>query len=389
MDGIAKKCTLAVVANESQQQQTEMVASTSSNDGHSLEMKNFPAGGIEILIDECAPVTNDIEVEGSSTWEVLDDVIAGNVSLSSSMLGDVITKTVKSPSTPHPYTMSPPPPLGEPPSLLRNKRPHGLFEDLSPTRNSPQTDTCPCVGASHASASAIDVGGLLPALACPIQSLDTCPHVESSASAPSSSSSGSSMQSSPREEESVSAGILSTPASAFHSSVLAVPEVMDCQSEAPEMPPGPPPAKMAPPPPAGPPPDLPLDRAELKRTVEDSGSSPLGKRLRSVSSGQSIAKDGDGVVHHSSGDSTSSSSDVEDNPVVELGKSDSLPRSMQEEGEDGVESSYKQSPASARWVWDRFLQHDKQLASAQMLEKRMLRAMESLHMGSSQKSEDD
>merc|ERR1711904_726047 len=57
------------------------------------------------------------------------------------------------------------------------------------------------------------------------------------------------------------------------------------QLDEPEMPPGPPPAKMAPPPPFGPPPDLPLERAELKRAVEDpSGNSPLGKRLRSIGS---------------------------------------------------------------------------------------------------------
>merc|ERR1711964_664936 len=63
----------------------------------------------------------------------------------------------------------------------------------------------------------------------------------------------------------------------------------------PEMPPGPPPAKMAPPPPFGPPPDLPLDRAELKRAVEDSASSREGKRLRSVGSISDVRATDSGV----------------------------------------------------------------------------------------------
>lgn len=72
----------------------------------------------------------------------------------------------------------------------------------------------------------------------------------------------------------------------------------------PKTPPGPPPAFISPPPPAGPPPSLPLDRAELKRTRE---------------------------------------------PALGGGK-----RQRREPPPD-VEASYAESPASARWVWDRCL----------------------------------
>lgn len=362
-----------------------VVAVGNCSDGHSLRMQSFSAGGLEILIDECAPRENDLEAEGISTWEVLDEVIGGNLSVDTSVLGDLVAATVHSPSTPHPYTMSPAPPPGEPPSLMRNKRPHGLFDELNPLEGKQQTDTCPFLSSSHSSAPAIDVGDLLPTTSCLAQKVGIRPNAESSASGPTSSSSGSSIQSSPRQEESCMVGILETSSTSntFHASVIEISNLLDRQSETPEMPPGPPPAQMAPPPPVGPPPDLPLDRAELKRTVEDSGSSPLGKRLRSQ-------KEEDGTGPHlecsTDGESTTSSSEAEDTLVVEH---DRARNDIQSDCEDGVEASYKQSPASARWVWDRFLQHDRQLASAQMLEKRMLRALESLSMGSAQKSDDD
>merc|ERR1712217_398886 len=126
----------------------------------------------------------------------------------------------------------------------------------------------------------------------------------------------------------------------------------DAVSEDPSVPLGPPPAKMAPPPPLGPPPDLPLDRAELKRGVEDAlVNSPIGKRLRSVSITQTSTDGSQAVVGSTDGDS-SSSSDMEDGHDTERNEacSDQTPRcasQLPNEDADEGDTSYAKCPASA------------------------------------------
>jgi len=164
---------------------------------------------------------------------------------------------------------------------------------------------------------------------------------------------------------------------------------------APEMPPGPPPARLAPPPPDGPPPDLPLDRVELKRGVEDPANSPVGKRLRSTSI-PSIYDDsgadgrGSGGKPSQPGCSTDGESSTSTSDVEEEGQDTDLSgakswRSAHEAG--GIEASYAQSPPSVRWVWDRILQQDRQPANTNVLEKRMLQALDALHFGGEDSTE--
>jgi len=160
-------------------------------------------------------------------------------------------------------------------------------------------------------------------------------------------------------------------------------------AQPPNVPLGPPPAEMAPPPPLGPPPDLPLDRAELKRAVEDSTNSPVqSKRMRSVNSLSDVtaASESGGYKRghagfSTDGDSSSSTSDQED--AIQEGRDTDLggPTVQHACNEVGLEASYTQSPPSARWVWDRFLQQDRQHASTAVLEKRMLQALDALSFG--------
>lgn len=139
------------------------------------------------------------------------------------------------PTTPHPRTMLPPLPPGEPPALLRNKRPYGLSD----------VDKCE-----------------IPEL---ITDLLT--------------------DASTNKDEEITDGASSTGECSNRLEVddepaLLPPTPIAIRTE-PVTPPGPPPAEMAPPPPVGPPPSLPLGRGELKRAqMDDSPSFSPRKRFR-------------------------------------------------------------------------------------------------------------
>lgn len=319
--------------------------------------RSFVPAGIEIDSDD--------GVQGNETCDT--EVMQGEEVIAPAAYVAYLDETVQSPKTPHPFSMSPPLPPGEPPRLLKNKRPHGLFH-----ADELQQGTCGAMGACGTSMSSTLV-------VAASADMDTgCPGGMEDLRARSPTSAGSSPSS---PSGSVGSG------SSTGGSELGR-HFLECTNQAireeiPEMPPGPPPAKMAPPPPVGPPPDLPLDRADLKRAVEDSASSREGKRLRSVNScpGNLASEDGDGGGKVSQpgcstdGESSNSSSCTEEVHNVELDGANNHRMAC----DTSVETSYSQSPPSARWVWDRFLQKDRQSASTAVLEKRMLQALDSLH----------
>lgn len=369
--------------------------------------------------------------------------------------GTHLLDDVHSPSTPHPFTMSPPPPPGEPPRLLRNKRPHGLFYGGTGSDTggctAPAASSASVMAACASTAVACEVGscstGAIDATtigttsgtgpdtvvtACDMDTslaiVDTaaraCSPVSgrSSPSSPSSSSSSSSDHDSggggavgaTRRSSMCSSQTCDSPRDApmctsvavsaqcagteMHLSPCGTPRDAS-QPDEPEMPPGPPPAKMAPPPPVGPPPSLPLDRAELKRGVEEPApsSSKPGKRLRSLSAssvpsgGPAFGPGPPAPGCSSDGESSSSTSDAEDaRPEEQIGGEFSGSRwpgqTDTRDRDDALEESYHQAPPAARWVWDRFLQQEGNLASAVTLEKRMLLALDALHVGTDAQS---
>lgn len=242
---------------------------------------------------------------------------------------------VYSPNTPHPDRMTPPPPPGEPPFLLKNKRPHGLDGAL----------VCEAGGRSLSAAAP---AGISDAVSAKVAA------------------------------KSVPCAVIPMPLSKSASVVLQPPPPQVppppqwawAEVVPPAMPPGPPPAKMAPPPPLGPPPSLPLERAELKRTVgePDETDARHGKRLRAVSQSMAecpnLRKDEDAA---SSASSSTSDAEVEAHCMgIVSGACQRRVQMMTAAGgqqadyelEQTLEASYATSPASVRWLWDRLLQQD-------------------------------
>lgn len=342
---------------------------------------------------------------------------------------------VRTPKTPHPGSMSPAPPPGEPPSLLRNKRPKGLWDESPPSTDSADVGSARSSVATEgacrdedmqlATAELEDVG---------LADIVTAPIATAAAAASSDGSFPSSMVSvlEPEPELGVATLQFAPPARAVASAVgsgargsgrrrgtsassstgssedeLGIvaggeedsggeEDRMDethaqlelGEDSAPPWPPppppaiprGPPPAQWTPPPPAGPPPSLPLDRAELKRIA----SAALVLE-------EGASSDGDGVRGP--------------------GRQGKRLRAGPAEGPghnvcEGLEESYMRAPASARWVWDRVLRQScdgdggagtggesggsgsggsiggggssANPAAAAMLERRMLQALDSL-----------
>ena len=231
--------------------------------------------------------------------------------------------SVQTPTTPHPAGLTPPPPPGQPPQLpAKGKRPLGMGAELAPGTEEPAAGAAP--GQGQGCAGPGPGQGLL---------------ATGGTSSASNASSGSSRESSSGSED-----------EALDAAAVEVEMEPAPPGPPPGLPPGPPPAEMAPLPPPGPPPSLHVDRAELKRGLPDASMPP------------SSDVDADGA---------DAGADIEMSRAQAPGK--------RRRGDD-VEESYRTSPASARWVWDRCLLQDKAAGMA-TLERRALAALDALHVG--------
>jgi len=262
-------------------------------------------------------------VSSGSPREILTEDLA-SVDAESEVDAEVHEAFVRSPATPHPDAIVPPPPPGEPPWLPKNKRPHDPMRRERVEDPPDQVMSCPAPMRAMPSSSTLKMAM--------VASLSgSCP------SSPASASSSTSEGGSADMEEGVCTN-LAEDGDEVQFMMVAAPS-------RPTTPPGPPPTMMAPPPPSGPPPSLPIERAELKRGAarlypdEEPGASDgdSHKRLRSCTV-----------------------------PVAPG---------------DHAEESYAKAPPSARWVWDHILQQDNSAESAAVLEKRALQALGTLRVG--------
>lgn len=280
---------------------------------------------------------------------------------------DDTPQDVHSPVTPHPGTMSPPPPPGEPPRLLRNKRPIGVLcfgraADVDQTMAG--WPTVP-PGSSTKDAHQLGDSDGASALTTADSSSNSGDDVEDAVPAPNEP------QDWPAPE------ILCMGKQQLDK---ANPQTPD----APEMPPGPPPAKMAPPPPSGPPPSLPLERADLKRAYEEPINSPIGKRLRAVTLPDGLSLEDANATFTVETSTCCAPDDEFLTDTTAQGTSGKAPQGSGRSkfpGCNNFEASYEEAPASARWVWDRILQQAASNANAARLETRMIRALDALNFG--------
>jgi len=304
------------------------------------------------------------------------------------------------PLSPYPGDMMPPPPSGEPPQLLSNKRPHGLAAPgTAPVvahhtgdiwnGDGMSSDFQSCADAQMASTGECNPSKLVDDEAVPWLDSNCTP---SSCHDPAFSTvdlfQEEQWEGEDEDEDEEDEGEETEVRNDQQWSV-APPE------QPPGLPVGPPPAEMAPPPPFGPPPSLPLDRAELKRAVEDAAQTPLVKRLRHL---PDPAENHLQVEPEASSDGDSSESTSSAGEAVLLGTLPGCPNIASSGLLAGIcvpsatcgrfdkkhiagDSSYEESPPSARWVWDRLLQQEGGHEAMAHIERRTLLALHKLDVG--------
>jgi len=299
------------------------------------------------------------------------------------------------PLSPYPGDMMPPLPSGEPPQLLSNKRPHGLAAPgmasvvADKTGDMSNGDGMPRDSQSDADAQMASTGECNPSKlvddqAVPLFDSDSTPSSchDFAFSTVDLSREGEWERGDEDKEE-------------IEADETEVRKSQQWSFTSPEQPPGlpvgPPPAEMAPPPPSGPPPSLPLERAELKRAVEDAAQTPLVKRLRHI---PDPAEHRLQVEPEASSDEESSESTSSAGEVLPLGTLPGclkiatsvvaeicMPSAMHDRFDKthiAGDSSYEESPPSARWVWDRLLQQDGGHEAMAHIERRTLLALNKL-----------